>query len=77
MRAAVGDRMVVASQAVDRPVRDGEVIEVRGPDGSGPFLVRWSDSGSETLFWPGSDAHVAHVQAMEAAPARAAGRSRS
>ena len=38
MRAAVGDRMVVASQAVDRPVRDGEVIEVRGPDGSGPFL---------------------------------------
>lgn len=59
MRAEVGDRMVVASARLDRPVRDGEIVRV-GPDGSGPFLVRWSDTGHETLFFPGPDAHVEH-----------------
>jgi hypothetical protein len=49
--------MVVASARLDRPVRDGEILRV-GPDGSGPFLVRWSDDGHETLFFPGPDAHV-------------------
>lgn len=65
MRAVVGDRMVTASPSIDRPVRDGEVLEVRGPDGSGPYLVRWSDSGVETLFWPGSDSHVEHAEHAE------------
>jgi Rv2632c-like/Domain of unknown function (DUF1918) len=57
MRAAVGDRMVVASARLDGPVRDGEIRQV-GPDGAEPFLVRWSDDGRETLFFPGPDAHV-------------------
>lgn len=63
MRAAVGDRMVVASGTIEGPVSDGEVLEVRGPDGSGPYVVRWSDTGHETLYWPGSDAHVGHIDA--------------
>jgi len=59
MKAEVGDRIVVASGTLHRPIRDGEVLQV-GEGGGGPYLVRWSD-GSESLFFPGPDAHVEHV----------------
>ena len=59
MRAAVGDRMVVAGTHLDEPARDGEVLEVRGPDGAPRYLVRWSDTGHITLFFPGPDARIA------------------
>ena len=59
MRAAVGDRVVVAATHLDEPVRDGEVLEVHGEGGAPPYLVRWSDTGHVTLFFPGPDAHVA------------------
>ena len=59
MRAAVGDRMVVAGTHLDEPARDGEVLEVHGPDGAPPDLVRWSDTGHVTLFFPGPDARIA------------------
>ena len=58
MHAAVGDRLVVHSQHVDGPVRDGEILEVRGPNGTPPFTVRWSDTGHESLCFPGPDASV-------------------
>ena len=61
MKAEVGDRIVVASGTLHRPIRDGEILQV-GESGSGPYLVRWSDSGNESLFFPGPDAHVEHVQ---------------
>jgi len=59
MKAAVGDHVIVNATHVDGPVRDGEVIEVRGSDGEPPYLVRWSD-GHEGLFFPGPDASVKH-----------------
>lgn len=59
MRAAVGDRIVIASGRVEAPVRDGTVVEVRAADGSPPYVVRWSD-GHEGLFFPGADAVVRH-----------------
>jgi hypothetical protein len=58
MKAEVGDRIVVASGTVNRPIRDGEILQV-GEGGGGPYLVRWSD-GTESLFFPGPDAHVEH-----------------
>jgi hypothetical protein len=61
MKAEVGDRIVVASGTLHRPIRDGEILQV-GEAGGGPYLVRWSDSGNESLFFPGPDAHVEHVQ---------------
>lgn len=61
MTGAVGDRLVVRSQHVDGPVRDGEIIEVKHADGSPPYLVRWSDTGHESLFFPGPDAFVEHL----------------
>jgi hypothetical protein len=57
MQATVGDRIVIHSQHVDEQVRSGEIIDVRGPDGSPPFVVRWGD-GHEALIYPGPDAEV-------------------
>ncbi len=65
MKASVGDRIVVKGHHVGEPDRDCEVLEVRGADGSEPFVVRWGDTGHEALYFPGSDAHVAHFQATE------------
>jgi hypothetical protein len=71
MKASVGDRLVLASSVVDGTVRDGVVIAVRHDDGSPPYTVRWSDSGEETLVWPGPDAHVEHGSASGHAPTAA------
>ncbi len=51
MKASVGDRIVVVSTKVDGPVRDGVVVELRHPDGTPPYLVRWSDDGEPALFF--------------------------
>jgi hypothetical protein len=58
MKAAIGDRIVIASTRLDGPVRDGRVVELRHPDGSPPYLVEWSDDGQQALFFPGPDAHL-------------------
>ena len=57
MQATVGDQIVIHSQHVDEQVRSGEIIDVRGPDGGPPFVVRWGD-GHEGLLFPGPDAEV-------------------
>jgi hypothetical protein len=62
MRASVGDRIVIRGHRVGEPTRSCEVLEVRGADGGSPYVVRWSDSDHEVLFFPGSDAHVEHVE---------------
>jgi hypothetical protein len=61
MKARVGDRVVVHSARVDQAVRDGEVVEVHGPDGDPPYLVRWSSDGHTSLFFPGPDVRVQHA----------------
>lgn len=66
MRAAVGDRLVLASGVVDGAVREGRVVEVRHPDGSPPYLVEWSDTGERTLVFPGPDAHVQSAEEQDA-----------
>ncbi|PYF98361.1 protein of unknown function [Georgenia satyanarayanai] len=51
MSAAPGDRVVVRSQrGADR---DGEVVDVQGQDGGPPYVVRWTRTGEESLFFPG------------------------
>lgn len=64
MEAAVGDRIVVAAANLSGHMRDGEIIKV-GSHGAPPYLVRWSDDGRETLFFPGPDAHVSHHELHE------------
>jgi Domain of unknown function (DUF1918) len=58
MHAKTGDQLIILSRTLDRPVRDGEIVEARGPAGSPPFLVRWADNGRTTLVFPGPDARV-------------------
>jgi hypothetical protein len=57
MYAKVGDKIVVRGHRVAEPERDAVVVEVRGSDGSPPYVVRWSD-GHEGLYFPGPDAVV-------------------
>lgn len=56
--ATVHDRLVVPGAHVDAPVRAGDIVEVRGRDGTPPYVVRWDGSESTSLVFPGPDAHV-------------------
>ncbi|PRZ07820.1 uncharacterized protein DUF1918 [Isoptericola sp. CG 20/1183] len=58
MRASLGDRIVTAAGVVGGAVRDGVVVECPHGDGSPPYRVRWSDTGEETLLFPGPDSLV-------------------
>ena len=60
LHASVGDRLVIKGHHVGQPDRDGEVLEVRGTEGGPPYVVRWSDTGRTTTFFPGSDAQLHH-----------------
>ena len=62
MRASAGDRVIVKGHHVGEADRDGVIVDVRGPDGTAPYLVRWSHDGHEGLFFPGSDAVVEHKE---------------
>lgn len=62
MHASVGDRIVIRGHHVGERSRDCEVLEVRGKDGGPPYVVRWGDTGHETLFFPGVDATLEHVE---------------
>ncbi len=62
MKAAVGDRLIVKGHHVGEPDRDGLVLEVHGQDGGPPYVIRWADTGHETLFFPGSDSAIQHFE---------------
>lgn len=57
MRATVGDRLHVHSAHVGEKDRTGEIIEVQGPAGTPPYLVRFAD-GHQGLVFPGPDAVI-------------------
>jgi hypothetical protein len=58
MKAHVGDRVVIKGHSVGEHQRTGRVLEVRGREGSGPYVVEWDGAEGEHLFFPGSDAEV-------------------
>jgi hypothetical protein len=61
-RATAGDRLVIRRRALGQPDRDAEILDVRGPNGGPPYLVRWSDTGHEGLLYPGPDARIAQPE---------------
>jgi hypothetical protein len=67
MKAEVGDRLIIKGHVVGEHDRDAEVLEVRGPDGTPPYVVRWGDTGRETFFFPGSDARIQHFEHQDGA----------
>jgi hypothetical protein len=62
VKAAAGDQVVVESSHVMAHRREGQIVEVHDPNGAPPYLVHWSDTDSESLFFPGPDAHIVHVE---------------
>jgi hypothetical protein len=57
MNASIGDRLHVHGNTVGQPDRSGEIVEVRGPSGEPPYMVRFDD-GHTCLVFPGPDAVV-------------------
>lgn len=62
MQAHPGDRIIIKGQKLGEPNRDGRVIEAHGADCGPPYVVEWSDSGRQTLFFPGAEATVEHFE---------------
>ena len=58
MKAQVGDWLVIKGTTVDRSDERGLIIEVRSPDGSPPYVVRWLTTGHVATVFPGPDAIV-------------------
>jgi CBS domain-containing protein len=63
LTARPGDRLVIQPHHMGEPERDAEILEAHGPGGGTPFLVRWTDTGRTSLFYPGSDARVERLVA--------------
>ena len=60
MRARTGDRIILAGEVVDQPTRAGEVLQT-GPEGEPPYLVRWQDGHTSSMF-PGPGAVLRVVE---------------
>ncbi|WP_018349491.1 DUF1918 domain-containing protein [Longispora albida] len=58
MKANVGDRLIVEGAHTGDKRRIGTITELRHPDGTPPYMVRWEDTGVEGLVYPGVDSHV-------------------
>ncbi|OPC80897.1 DUF1918 domain-containing protein [Embleya scabrispora] len=69
MRARIGDRLHVHGKTVGRGDRFGEIVEVRGPDGGPPYVVRFED-GHTGLVVPGADAVIERVGGADPAAGR-------
>ncbi|NYI04519.1 DUF1918 domain-containing protein [Allostreptomyces psammosilenae] len=62
MGVHVGDWIVVEPVHLGAHRRRGEVVRLAHPDGSPPYYVRWEGEDKETLFFPGSEAHLENPQ---------------
>jgi hypothetical protein len=58
MHGEVGHWIVIRSRVLDTPMRLGQILEVSHPDGSPPYVVRWSDDNRTSVVFPGPDATV-------------------
>jgi hypothetical protein len=52
MAANVGDHIIVESEKVGRPAREGEILEVIPSSAHERYRVRWND-GHESTITPG------------------------
>jgi len=66
MHAVAGDEVVVRGRHVGDADREGIITEVRGANGSPPYLVRWND-GHESLLMPSSGTVIEHRPAARRA----------
>jgi hypothetical protein len=69
MRAHIGDTLHIHNNHTGLSDQTGRIVEIRGEDGTPPFLIEFSD-GRIALIFPGPDAVV-----EEAVPVGAGQRS--
>lgn len=55
MSGKTGDRIVVESETVGTPAREGEILEVIEGEVGVRYRIRWED-GHESVFTPGGGA---------------------
>lgn len=60
MKAEAGDRLIVHGRHVDDRNRVGEIVEVHGPDGTPPYVVKWEGQTETVVVVPGPDSLVEH-----------------
>jgi len=73
LHAVVGDRYVVVPHGPGEQVREGVVVEVRGPSGGPPFLVRWLDGPLELVAVGPADLVLHYERAEDLERAGSAG----
>jgi hypothetical protein len=61
MKVKVGDEIVVDAPQTGGATRKGEILEIIERGGIEHYRVRWDD-GHESVFFPGSDAHVVNTR---------------
>ena len=66
-RAEVGDLVVVDAHRLGESSRTGEILEVLGTAEDEHYRVQWED-GHESVFTPGSDALIQHVEHADDEP---------
>lgn len=71
MKAKTGDWLVIKGTTVGRPDQRGLITEIRSPDGSPPYVVRWLESGHTSTVFPGPDAFIVTAAEQHAADERA------
>jgi hypothetical protein len=60
MYARTGDWLVIEGPHTGDIRREGQIVEVAHSDGTPPYRVRWLDTGTVTLVFPGPDGRVLH-----------------
>lgn len=55
MTARIGDMIVIPSHKLSQPAREGEIREIHDGPGGVIYLVRWSDTGYESMLRPVPD----------------------
>lgn len=58
MHARQGDWLVIKGPIVGKTDQRGLIIEVRSPDGSPPYVVRWIQDDHVSTVFPGPDAVI-------------------
>jgi hypothetical protein len=61
----VGDRVIVESERIGRPAREGEILEVLGAGEGVHYRARWED-GHESTFFPSAGSVTIIHKAKEA-----------
>ncbi|WP_436498303.1 DUF1918 domain-containing protein [Actinokineospora sp. HUAS TT18] len=74
MYARPGDWLIVERGSVDHHPRRGRIEQVLHPDGSPPYVVRWTETDKSATVFPGPDARVMTADELDAHDAAALAR---